>query len=259
MLTDKEKQEQFLAIFLPLQMRLERFVLVKVRSETEAKDIVGETILAAYERFESVIHPEAFLSFLFTIASRICNQRRDRNWRFEGLEEYHIENILDPTASPEVRADISILQKAIDSLPEREREELILFEIVGMSLKETAELRGGTVVALKVRMMRARKKIKAMLEDDLQKKNPLFRRKTEFILLPISKEYYIMKNIDDLFLSVKNNTRRDVLLPKKTRYSMILAQAPRSSAIVAASKKIYRVGYIMRPLNFNCQMNLFSC
>lgn len=180
MLTDKEKQEQFLAIFLPLQKRLERFVLVKTRSETEAKDIVSETILIAYERFESITHHEAFLSFLFTVASRICNQRKERSLKFEGLEQYHIENLLDPSASSEVKADIAILRKAIDSLPEREREELMLFEIVGLSLKEIAELRGGTVIALKVRLTRARKKLRAKLEDDPKKADALFRNKTEY-------------------------------------------------------------------------------
>lgn len=181
MLTDKEKQEQFLAIFLPLQKRLERFVLVKTRSEIEAKDIVAETILIAYERFESITHPEAFLSFLFTIAFRICNQRRERKQKFEGLEEHHIENLIDPSASPEVIADIAILREVIDTLPEREREELMLFEIVGMSLKEIAELRGVTIIALKVRLSRARKKLRAMLEDDTKKNNPLFKDKKEYI------------------------------------------------------------------------------
>jgi len=100
--------------------------------------------------------------------------------KFEGLEEFHIENLLDTTASAEVRADIDILRKAIDSLPEREREELILFEIVGMSLKEIAALHGGTVIALKVRLTRARKKLRTKLEDDPKKATALFRNKTEF-------------------------------------------------------------------------------
>jgi RNA polymerase sigma-70 factor (ECF subfamily) len=174
MLTEKEKQDKFLTLFLPLQKRLERFVLVKCHDEIEAKDITGETILIAYERFETLSSPQAFLSFLFTIALRIYHQRRSRSERFDNLEEYRIENLLDPEASPEVKADIEILSEAINTLPIREREELILFEILGLSMKEIIAIHGGTVVALKVRLMRSRSKLKKMLHTESAKiKRPL--------------------------------------------------------------------------------------
>ena len=71
-----DRQQRFMALLRPLQPNLERFAYAMARDREEARDIAGETILIAWERFDSVKHPEAFLSFLFTVATRIHRKRR---------------------------------------------------------------------------------------------------------------------------------------------------------------------------------------
>ena len=164
-LTDLEKQKKFLELFMPLQKRLDRFALSRSWDINDAKDMVGETILIAFDRFETLKNPEAFLSFLFTIANRVGNQRNTQSKRFERLESHHIENLLDSETSPDILTDIKTLNVAINSLPFRERDELILFEILGFSIKEIIEIHGGTIVALKVRLMRSRNKLRKMLQS----------------------------------------------------------------------------------------------
>ncbi|MES2765630.1 MAG: hypothetical protein V4642_07175, partial [Bacteroidota bacterium] len=68
---NNEKQERFLQLLKPLQPRLEKFILVQVRGRDAAKDVMSETILLAFENFDSLKSEETFLSFLFTIAARV--------------------------------------------------------------------------------------------------------------------------------------------------------------------------------------------
>ena len=49
-------------LLLPVQKRLEAFCFAMTRNEDEACDLVGETILRAYEHFAQIRDSEAFLS-----------------------------------------------------------------------------------------------------------------------------------------------------------------------------------------------------
>jgi RNA polymerase sigma-70 factor (ECF subfamily) len=158
-----------MSLFESLQPRLERFVLAMVRDPETAKDILGETILIAYDQFQTVRHPEAFLSFLFTVATRVHRKRSKRAGRFGTLDEHRLESLHDPGTPPDLLADIGAVYRALGELPEKQREAVVMFEILGFSMKEVQEVQGGTLISVKVRVMRARKKLAALLgAEDLR-------------------------------------------------------------------------------------------
>lgn len=152
-----------MALFDPVHDRLEHFALALTRNGETARDVVGETVLIAFERFESLRHPEAFLSFLFTIARRVYQQRMRSGARTEPLEEAHWNALHDPRMAPDVSADIRAVYDALARLPEAQREAVTLFEILGLSLREIHEIQGGTLVAVKVRISRGRKRLARLL------------------------------------------------------------------------------------------------
>lgn len=161
-LSPMSKQSTFMTLYAPLQPKLERFVLAMTRSPETAKDIVSETVLIAYERFDSIRSHEAFLSFLFTVATRAYRKQLRRAKRLDvGTED--LELLLDPGTPPDVAADISTVYEALDRLPAKTREAIILFEILGLSMKEIREIQGGTLVGVKVRISRGRKKLAEIL------------------------------------------------------------------------------------------------
>ena len=69
------KQRDFLALLMPVLPKLSRFCRATCRGRhgidsERASDLASETILKAYENFEQLREPAAFLSYLFTIAAR---------------------------------------------------------------------------------------------------------------------------------------------------------------------------------------------
>ena len=151
----KDRQERFLALLLPVRNRLVHFARAMTRHREEADDLVGDTILAALERFDQIRGHEAFLSYLFTIAVRIHRRRRWRGRLFGSYNEEQAATIPDRGSSPDRAADVAMLHKALAKLPERQREALVLFEISDLTLEEIRVVQGGSLSGGKARIVRA--------------------------------------------------------------------------------------------------------
>ena len=163
MTTTKQKQVQFMEMLKPVQPNLERFVLALVRNTESARDITAETIMIAFERFETLRNSQAFLSFLFTIAVRVHRKQNKEAQRTQRLNHETIPDLLAPGTPPDVAVDIENLYKGLQALPAKQREAVVLFEITGLSMKEICEIQGGSLTAVKVRISRGRKKLAKVL------------------------------------------------------------------------------------------------
>jgi RNA polymerase sigma-70 factor, ECF subfamily len=158
---------------MPVLPNLERFVRALVirsgSSQAErtevARDLLSETIAQAFEKFETVRYTEAFLSFCFTIATRIHRREMQKSRRFTALENDKHEYIGAAEGNLE-NADVSLLYAALDTLPTKQREAVIMFEILGFSMKEICEVQGGTVIATKVRISRGRAELTRLLNEN---------------------------------------------------------------------------------------------
>lgn len=159
----KARQERFLALLLPVHKRLALFVRAMARDRDEAFDLEGETILRAWAHFEELQHEEAFLSYLFTIATRVCRKRRWRARIFERLETAGAVEMPDPSPGPELAADVAALYEAIERLPKAQAEAIVLFEITGLSIAEICEIQGGTLSSVKSRLARGRARLARIL------------------------------------------------------------------------------------------------
>jgi RNA polymerase sigma-70 factor (ECF subfamily) len=160
----EDRRERFLELLLPLRHRLTQFARAMVGGDRdEADDLVGDTILAAFERFDQIRGHEAFLSYLFTIALRIHKRRRWRRKLFGAYDEERAASIRDNGSSPESSADVVLLHRALSRLPERQREAVVLFEITGLSLEEVREIQGGSLSGVKSRVSRGRQELARLL------------------------------------------------------------------------------------------------
>lgn len=150
-------------LYGPLRPRLERFVSAMANDREETRDLVAETTLSAYERFDTLRDEKAFLSWLFTIASRLCKKRNLRERWYGDYDEEQTRRIPDSGTSPDVSADVALLHRALAKLPQEQREAVILFEIADLALKEICEIQGTTLSAVKSRVTRGRQRLAKLL------------------------------------------------------------------------------------------------
>ena len=162
---DSSKQQAFLKLYEPIHENFVRFCQARVGDTELAKDLINDTILIAFEKFESIRNYNAFLYFLFGIARRLLSNSRRRNKFWGEYDETTAERYESAVESPDSHTDASFLYQALDKLPEEQKEALILFEISGFSLKEIQEIQQGSLSAVKARIARGRRKLADLLRD----------------------------------------------------------------------------------------------
>ena len=149
----------------PVHDDLVRYIRVMTRDSEQARDVLGETLLTAFERIDSLRAPEAFLSFVFTIARRVFAQTVWRRRFFIRYDRRVLDTYWDPAPLPDLAPDLALLHEVIQLLPLKQREAIVLHELQGFPLEEIRAVQGGTLSAVKMRLARARQKIERMLRD----------------------------------------------------------------------------------------------
>ena len=115
-----EEKELFIQLMLPLRNRLIQFARAITDTKEEADDLVGETLLVGLQGFHKLRDKKAFLSWLFTIASRIQRRTRKRGERFQRYSQTTDPEVVPSSErSPDIEPDIEALYKALEQLPEK--------------------------------------------------------------------------------------------------------------------------------------------
>ena len=140
---------------------LARFARSLTRSTEDAKDLVAETVLKAYESWESLREPAAARAYFFRIAHRIYIRQNMRRKLF-GPWKPDLD-LADVQPLPDSLTDAVLVREALHNLPVVHRECLVLVDVLGWSLEDVVEVHGGTVSALKSRLYRARQEIRRRL------------------------------------------------------------------------------------------------
>lgn len=167
MIPSSDKQQRFMAVYEPLHARLSRFVQTLIWDKEEARDLVSETILRAYEQFDEVRDEQALLGYLFTIAANLVNKKLRRKkflgWLDAGAAEQRASN-----QSGEGRLLLYELNRALQKLPVKQYEALVWYEISGLRMEDIANLHGISVEGVKSNLHRARQKMARWLEHPQQ-------------------------------------------------------------------------------------------
>jgi RNA polymerase sigma-70 factor (ECF subfamily) len=138
-----------------------RFVLKHLRNEMSAKDIVQDTFLKVWLKHEE-IQAEKVKSYLFTTAYHciidLINKEK-RNVDFEKVSE----NLSEPR---KLEFDVSsILDEALNRLPEIQKSVVLLRDYEGYNYAEIAEITKLNESQVKVYIFRARQALKVYLKS----------------------------------------------------------------------------------------------
>lgn len=164
----KKDKERFFELIDENYKSLEKFTLYLTQNRDSAKDLIQDTILAAFDSFKSLVKEEAFLSFVFTICSRTFYKSKNNKYERSAQEP---DELLANDLSIEDKTDLKLIYEEINNLNLEEREILLLHEIVGFKYKEIAEIKQISIENVKVKIHRTKKKLIENLKINEEVKN----------------------------------------------------------------------------------------
>lgn len=159
------KQLAFMRAYRPCHDAFVRYCSALAYGQMDTEDLVQDVLLAAYTHFDQIKDKNRFLHYLIRVArNKTISRWRKRRHQTEQLDKHH-HNLQAQGVRPETILDIQLLYQTMNRLPEQQRDALILFEISGFSIKEIAEIQNSTVGAIKTRLSRGRKRLRALLAE----------------------------------------------------------------------------------------------
>ena len=126
-----------------------------VRNHAVSEDICQDAFLRAHENIASLRRPAAFGAWLRQIAVRLAIDELRRG-ALEQLPEDQPDGLPGPQAVVETMETLERFRAQINALPQTQRVVIVMRDIEGFSIRETAEQLGITEGAVKMRLMRAR-------------------------------------------------------------------------------------------------------
>ncbi|MGD8835692.1 MAG: sigma-70 family RNA polymerase sigma factor [Desulfobacteraceae bacterium] len=175
--------ERFPELVKRYERLLYNFGLKMCGESQDAEDVVQDTFLNVFKYLKGFRYETKFKNWLYRIASSICIKKR-RKSKFAPDRELSLDDFLPDEASVENRAPAwatlpldqllneelgRTIKSAILELPEKYRIVLVLRDIEGFSIDESAQILKLTPSNIKVRLHRARLYLRDILKNYYQK------------------------------------------------------------------------------------------
>jgi RNA polymerase sigma factor (sigma-70 family) len=160
---DRIRFEQLVLPHLNSAANLARWLL---RSRADSEDVVQEAVLRSY-RFFHQFHGGDPRAWLMQIVRNSCYTWLEKNRPAELMTEFNEEVHQQPSDSPETLASRSNqrdrLMRALESLPARTREIIVLRELEGYSYKEISEIAAIPIGTVMSTLARGRERLQRIL------------------------------------------------------------------------------------------------
>ncbi len=183
-----EKQENFLAAYDKCHDPFLRYCSALAYGKMDVRDLVQDVLLSAYQHFDSIKEKEQLLHYLIRTARNISIDQWRKSQHKAKFIEQHNHRLTAYGTTPDVLTDITFLHEAIDKLPAHQGEALLLFEVLGFSMKEIAEMQDSKVGAVKTKISRGRKALQGLLQEEPIHENDSGGRKRSLLLLMATEE-----------------------------------------------------------------------
>ena len=175
-------REAFAELVRRYQRPVYNFVIRQVRHPGTAEDVTQEVFVRVVQNAAEFKHEARFTTWLYTIARNLCidHLRKQSHRRHPSLDQPAAgasegrplgDNIADahPSTDVERSAAASEVQacivRAVEELPEEQREVFLLREVANLPFKEIAEVTGAGENTVKSRMRYALDRLQAALSE----------------------------------------------------------------------------------------------
>jgi RNA polymerase sigma-70 factor (ECF subfamily) len=152
-------REQFLSLVADIRPELHRYCARLTGSVIEGEDIVQDTLAKAFYALSLAAEPPSLKPWLFRIAHNTALDFL----KSHGRKLTDVTADLEEAAGYEERPDPAVVRAALArfvGLPVTQRSAVILKDVLGHSLEETADTMETTIMAVKAALVRGRKQLR---------------------------------------------------------------------------------------------------
>jgi RNA polymerase sigma-70 factor (ECF subfamily) len=132
---------------------------------TEAEDVSQEAYLRMFRGLAGFREEAQFETWMHRIVTNCAISMRKRRGRFGDLLAEEPEDVPVPDSTAPALVERDSLSRALAMLPEGQRIAVLLKDVYGLSCKEIGEELGVGEGAVKVRLHRARKRLRELLDE----------------------------------------------------------------------------------------------
>ena len=154
-----ETRDRFMELVEELRPQLHRYCARMTGSVFDGEDVVQDTLAKAYYALGQMIEPENLRPWLFRIAH---NTALDFLKRYDQRNVELVPEVPDRVELDEASVDPELVEAALNvfvELPPVQRSAIILKDVLGHSLEETAATMGASVGGVKAALSRARSNV----------------------------------------------------------------------------------------------------
>ena len=147
---DSQPTQEFLRLYLGAERRLYGYIVSSLPNLTDADDVMQETVLFLWERFDDFAHGSDFLAWACTIARfRVLKYYKSQK-RVRLLGDEALEAVLDEMSEmrPELDDSSEALDFCVEKLSEADRDLIRSRYCEGASTKTVAEQSGKSVASV---------------------------------------------------------------------------------------------------------------
>jgi RNA polymerase sigma-70 factor, ECF subfamily len=168
-----DRKERFADLYQSARPKILAYVLRRRSSPADVADIVAEVFTIAWRRFDEMPGGDANLLWLYVTARHVVANYGRSLRRYSAAVERVAEQLARTVAYVEPADEVTILaQLRLASLPEVDREILMLAGWEGLSSSELGEVLRCTPTAARIRLHRARARLQAEVIDNTPVKSP---------------------------------------------------------------------------------------
>jgi RNA polymerase sigma-70 factor (ECF subfamily) len=143
-----------------------RYALRRAPTAADAEDAVAETYAVAWRRRQSIPDEPSAVPWLFGVCRNVLANQRRSHGRWARLV-HRVGGLRDTGAAPDpdTAADVDPIRRALGTLPDTDAELLRLLAWEQLSQAEAGVVLGMSENAVALRASRARRKLRAALDD----------------------------------------------------------------------------------------------
>ena len=152
---------------------LRRYAWALLRNESDADDLVQDSVLRAIDRIDSFRTDAELRPWLFTIMHNLYVNRWRRNRRHAQVMADDAEADLAVSPSQPASMEVRDVLRGLDTLPDDQRQVLLLVAVEGFHYDEVARVLGVPTGTVMSRLSRARDRLRNFIEG---RERPALRR-----------------------------------------------------------------------------------